>query len=230
MSAVTETGRATPMRGAGRPAFSAASRMTGEMCDAMVRIPVIQVTVPSATRPASLSMVSPKAATSTGGAAAPRNSRGAKAWVVMRSPVHVDLLAAEQRHESGQVLLHVAGRLVETEAPHPLHHHLVREADAQNQAVAGGPLHGEGLLGQHHRVAGVDRHHAGAQTDAGHLRPGGGQEGQRVGSEDLDGQGVVEPGFGETPQLGHGVGQRPVDVDQAADAQGFGHGLSGLLA
>ena len=66
-SAVTDTGSATAMRGAGRPAFSAAARMTGEMCDAIVWVPVIQVTVPSATRPASLSMVSPSAATSTGG-------------------------------------------------------------------------------------------------------------------------------------------------------------------
>ena len=31
-------------------------------------------------------------------------------------------------------------------------------------------------------------------------------------------------------QLGHSVGQRPVHVDQAADAQGFGHGRSRLLA
>ena len=96
--------------------------------------------------------------------------------------------------------------------------------------LAGGQLHGEGLLGQHHRVPGVDRDDAGAQADAGDLRPGGSQQGQRVGPEDLDGEGMVQPGLGEPAQLGHRVGQRPVDVDQAADAQGFGHGCSRLLA
>ena len=58
----------------------------------------------------------------------------------------------------------------------------------------------------------------------GDLRPGGRQQGERVGPEDLDGERVIQPGLGELAQLGHRVGQRPVDVDQAADAQGFGHG------
>ena len=52
----------------------------------MVAVPVIQVMVPSARRPASLSMVSPKAATSTGGASTLAMSSGAKALVVTRSP------------------------------------------------------------------------------------------------------------------------------------------------
>ena len=71
------------------------------------------------------------------------------------------------------------------------------EADAQNEAVAGGGLHGEGLLGQHHGMARVDRDHAGAQADTGDLRPGGGQQGQCVVPEDLDGEGMVESGVGE---------------------------------
>ncbi len=204
--------------------------MTGEMCDSIVRVPVIQVTVPSATRPASLSMVSPNAATSTGGVEAPRSLEGREGMGRDPFAIHVARLTGEQRHQGGQVLLHVAGRLVEAEAPHALHHDLMGEADAQNEAVPGGPLHGQGLLGQHHRVAGVDGHHSGPQTDAGHHRPRGGQKGQRIGPEDLDGPCVVEPGVGEPLQLGHGVGQRAVDVDQAADAQGFGHGVSGLLA
>ena len=67
-SAVTETGSDTATRGAGRPASSAAARMVGTMCPSMVEVPVIQVMVPSATRPASFSMVLPSAATRVGGA------------------------------------------------------------------------------------------------------------------------------------------------------------------
>ena len=87
MSLVTVTGRATPTRGSGRPAASAAARMVGTMCSAMVPVPVIQVTVPSATVPASLSMTVPRAATRTGGAVAPGTPRGRGVLVDTRSPV-----------------------------------------------------------------------------------------------------------------------------------------------
>ena len=60
--------------------------MVGAMWSPMVAVPVIQVMVPSATVPASLSMAAPRAATRTGGAVTPWMSRGEKALVVMRSP------------------------------------------------------------------------------------------------------------------------------------------------
>ena len=53
----------------------------------MVAVPVIQVTVPSATVPARLSMTVPSAATRTGGAVAPGTSSGKGVVVVTRSPV-----------------------------------------------------------------------------------------------------------------------------------------------
>ena len=132
-------------------------------------------------------------------------------------------LASQERHERGQVLPHVARRLVVAHAPHALHHHLVRQADAQEEPVAGRPLHGEGLLRQHHRVARVHRHHTRTQADAGYLRAGHGEQGQCVGPEYLRGEGVVEARLRGPPQLGHHVGQRLVDVDHAPDPQRSGH-------
>src|SRR5687768_9140231 len=69
-SLVTHTGRLTATRGAGRPASSAALLIDGTMCDSTVAGPVIQVVVPSASEPASFSIVGARAATSTGGAGA----------------------------------------------------------------------------------------------------------------------------------------------------------------
>ena len=60
-----------------RPAAVAASVMVGTMWSATVPTPVIQVTVPSAIRPASLSRVGPRAATSTGGGTTVGISSGA---------------------------------------------------------------------------------------------------------------------------------------------------------
>jgi hypothetical protein len=60
--------------------------MVGAMWFPIVAVPVIQVMVPSATVPASFSMVVPSAATSTGGGLAPGMAMGAKAFVVTRSP------------------------------------------------------------------------------------------------------------------------------------------------
>src|SRR2546421_3884133 len=86
-SVVTEPGSPTATRGAARPASSAALVMVGTMCDAMVCGPVIQVTVPSASWPASLSMVGPRAATRTGGAST-LTSNGAIVVALMVSPLY----------------------------------------------------------------------------------------------------------------------------------------------
>ena len=111
--------------------------------------------------------------------------------------VDVHRLTVQEGHEDAQVLLHVAGGFVEAHAPHPLHHDLVGQADTQNETVPGRQLHREGLLGQHHGVAGIDRDDAGAQLYAGNLRPGGSQQRQRVGPEDLHCEGVIETGVGK---------------------------------
>jgi hypothetical protein len=70
MSSVTQTGMAAATRGRARPAASAARLMEGTMWAANVFGPTIQVTVPSATVPASSSILGPSAATSTCGAGA----------------------------------------------------------------------------------------------------------------------------------------------------------------
>ena len=80
------------------------------------------------------------------------------------------------------------------------------EPDAEEQAVAGGGLHGQGLLGQHHGMTRVDRDHARPQLDARYLGPGGGQQCERVIPENLHGKGMVEPGLGELLQLLHHPG------------------------
>ena len=102
MSAVTEIGSATPICGAGRPAFSAAARMTGAMCDSMVEMPVIQVTVPSATRPANFSMVSPNAATSTGGAVTSAHLERGEGMGREALAGHADLFAAQEGQQDAR--------------------------------------------------------------------------------------------------------------------------------
>src|SRR5438105_10783030 len=87
-SVVTATGRPTATRGAGRPASVAALAIEGTMCEARVAGPVIQVTVPSASSPASLSMVGPSAATRTGGAST-LTSNGAIVVALSVSPLNV---------------------------------------------------------------------------------------------------------------------------------------------
>ena len=48
---------------------------------------------------------------------------------------------------------------------------LVREPDAEGEPAPAGCRCGEGLAGEHHRVAGVGGHHRGAQLDAGTVWP-----------------------------------------------------------
>ena len=132
--------------------------------------------------------------------------------------------SVQQGHEGGQVLAHVGGGLLVAQPPHPLDDDLVGEPDAEEQPVVGGRLHRQRLLGQHHRVAGVDGHDPGSQPDARHLGAGRGQPGQRVGAEDLRGERVVEAGIGEPAQLGHRRVERLVQVQHRPDAQRLGHG------
>ena len=63
------------------------------------------------------------------------------------------LAVAQQRQEDGQVLAHVAGRLVERVAEHALDDDLVRETDAEVEAPVEGGLRRERLLSQRRRVA-----------------------------------------------------------------------------
>ena len=65
-SVTMAVGTPATMRGAGRPARAAAARIFGMMCSSSVFGPVIQVMVPSAWVPASSSIRSPSAATTSG--------------------------------------------------------------------------------------------------------------------------------------------------------------------
>jgi hypothetical protein len=128
--------------------------------------------------------------------------------------VHAELLtgvrhrlALQQRHHHFQVLAHVTNRLVETHAPHGLHHDLVTETDAEAQTTVRCRVHREGLLSHHHRVTWVRGNDAGSQLDAGHLATDHGQRRQRVVSEDLR-----RPVAGETGGLGRSsLGHHGVD-------------------
>ena len=80
------------MRGASRPAASAAARMIGATCVAIARALAIQRIVPSATPPATRSNRRPSAATSTGTDApaaavgAPRRTLNSSPWNSTASP------------------------------------------------------------------------------------------------------------------------------------------------
>src|SRR4029453_3917371 len=66
ISVVSATGKPVPTRGAGRPAALAASLMRGTVCSFSVLGPVIQVIVPSDSRPASASILGPRGAIKMG--------------------------------------------------------------------------------------------------------------------------------------------------------------------
>ena len=125
-------------------------------------------------------------------------------------------LTARQRPEHGEVLAHVADRLVEAHAEHRLDHDLVAQPDAEAQPAAGGGVHGQRLLGQHHRVARVRRHDARAELDAGHLAPDDRQHGQRVVPEDLRRPERGEPVRLRLPGLGDDVVDRAL-VDRPGE-------------
>src|SRR5437660_7024886 len=82
-SPVTQTGRPAITRGAGRPASAAALVIDGTMWLDSVDGPVIHVSVPPATEPASCSMRGASAAISTGGALVP----GTLIWALAFHPV-----------------------------------------------------------------------------------------------------------------------------------------------
>ena len=53
--------------------------------------------------------------------------------------------------------------------------------------------------------------------------PGGSEEREGVGPEDLRGEGVVEPGVGQVAELVDDAGERLVHVENASDAQQLCH-------
>ena len=96
-----------------------------------------------------------------------------------------DLLPGQHGHEDGEVLLHVAGRMVEGTAPDPFHHHLVGEADPEGETPPGGGLDGEGLGRQHRRMAGMDGNDRRPERHRRDLPAHHGQSRQGVPAEDL---------------------------------------------
>ena len=149
----------------------------------MVLGPVIQVMVPAVRAPASLSIWGPRAATMTGTGCWSGMSRVRLAESV--SPSAATGPAVDQRHEDVEVLAEVTDRLVEAHAEHVLDDELVRQADAQGEASAGGLLGGEGLGGEHRGVAGVGGHDRRPELDRGGLAADDGQQGEGVVAEDL---------------------------------------------
>ena len=93
----------------------------------------------------------------------------------------------------------------------------MREPDAKRQSSADGRLHGEGLAGQHHRVARVGGHHCRAQFDIRHLATDHGQQGQCVVPEDLRGPGRIEADVMEALHLGDHIVDRLVHIEHHTD-------------
>ena len=165
------------------PLPSAALVIVGTVCDSIVVGPVIQRMVPSASEPASSSIFEPERGDEhRAGFAVDRAEREVRVQVVA---VEVDGFTTDQGHEDREVLAHVGAGLRERVAEHVLDHDLVREADAEGEAVAGRRLHGAGLRREHHRVPRVGRHHCRAELDGRDLPADDGEGGERVDPEDL---------------------------------------------
>ena len=176
MSSVTQMGMLAQHVGVERPASAAAAAIVGIICVRIVSGPVIQSDVPSATAPARRSMAGAIAAMMTFGAAAATYLPSPRECLARVA----DGLTLEERHQDGEVVLHVAGRLVKAHAPHAFDHDLVREPDAEREPVTGRLLGGEGLLGEHHRVAWIRRDDGGAEVHARDLASGDADGGDRV--------------------------------------------------
>ena len=80
-----------------------------------------------------------------------------------RLAVDVDLAVAQQRHQRGEVLLHVARGPVVRQPVGLLDGHLVRQPDPEHEACIGGRVHRERLRRQRDRVARVRGDHRGAE-------------------------------------------------------------------
>jgi hypothetical protein len=100
----------------------------------------------------------------------------------------VDLALAQQRREHRHVLAHVAERLRERQAEHPLDDQLVRQPDAQAEASAARGARRQRLLRHRRRVARVGRRDRGAELDPAGLAPA-----QRAGEDRVEAEDVGEP-------------------------------------
>ena len=209
-SSVTSTGNVTWIRGSGRPASAAAWRIVGIgqlaehlRADAPRRRAIGQ-------RPGDPQHL--------------RTERGDEhdgsggAGHVDR-PVHAELLAVEGHRlpsSSGISTSRYSRRWrtgLSNDRPHMLSTTIWwdRPMPRHSRPPRGG-LHRQRLLGQHHRVPRVRRHHRGAQLDARHLPPDDGQRGQRVVAEDLRHPVRVEAAVGGLPRLvDHRVQRAAVD-------------------
>ena len=98
------------------------------------------------------------------------------------------------------------------EPKHVLDDHLVREADAEGEAVAGGGGGGERLLGKCGRVARIGWRDGGAQANPRHLAPDDGKGGDGIEREDV--------GHPERMQAGrlHLAGAFDDAVDRSAES------------
>ena len=86
---------------------------------------------------------------------------------------------AQQRQQDVEVVAHVAGRLVERVAEHPLDDDLVRQADAERETSVEGGLRRHRLLGQRRRMTRIRRDHGRAEFEPRHVAAGD-REGRRA--------------------------------------------------
>ena len=137
-SDVQHTGSDAITSGVGRPAASAAHGViVRPRCSpAGSPTPVIQVTVPSVTVPASVEHLrGPRAATTSRGRrlAHGRADRAGRHRAARARAVDVDGLAAQHRDQRVEVLAHVGRGRVEAVAPEALDDDLVRQPDAERE-------------------------------------------------------------------------------------------------
>ena len=102
--------------------------------------------------------------------------------------VEVHGLAAQRRHQHGQVFAHVARRAVVRHAEHRLDHDLVRQADAEREAIARGRGGRHGLLCQRRGMTRIGRRHGRAEPDAFRLAPD-----HRQGPDGIEREDVRQP-------------------------------------
>ena len=112
--------------------------------------------------------------------------------------VKVGRFPVEQRHEHGEVLAHMPGRLLEAVTVHVLDDDLMRQPDAEREAAAEGHVGRQRLLREDGRMAWIGRHDRGTEFDARHLAACHRQGGQRLQAEDVGYPGrrkaIVSPG------------------------------------
>ena len=203
-SSQTQTGMPATMRGAGRPAASAALVRWGTTWEPMARSSAIQRIVPSVRSPASCSIFGPRAAISTGVGATSVMSSGLCTRNSSFSTSTGPGRPAPGRARRGGRAGWRAG--VVGQAEHLVDDPVVRHAEAEGEAALADRLHRQRLLGEGDGVAGLHGDDRGADLDAARLGP----------DERRGGEGVEVVGDLRHPDGGEARPPRPSGRRRAA--------------